>query len=482
MTSISHRSSVCLASFSAAFLLTASVCLSAERVVPHLSPRAASPFQDDKGQTPPPPKPKKVPRVGGQGGKTPPPQDIKGGKRSDKDQTGAPAFRGEKDPKAKLTVEFGKEKYSFGSTRQGDLLEHTFELLSAGENPVRIRQASPTCGCTVTAVMVEGPDGKPVEYKLGDPIEPGKKVFISGKIDTTHKKNKTSVRINVYTNDPIGLTQLALQADIEPFIRVTPPFINVGDIKEGDTKTQVIDIRTSGGEAIGLQLDPANPIKRPEGMTVDLKPIDPQEDGRSGHWVATVTIGEGAKEGPIGWQIRLLSDKEMPDAVSKVKEGQRAFYTATASVNGRILGPLTFTPQFVSLGLVRPGQRVPRNVKVISHDPDFDLSNLKVELLGEQGKPLRWAEYFSTSIQPASGLANAVDVQLRLDGLPDGAEGSFRGVMVIHTGHPKKPELQVRFSGVCRSGVHQPTPPKSGPGKTPRKTPRKTPAGGGGGH
>ncbi len=49
--------------------------------------------------------------------------------------------------------------------------------------------------------------------------------------------------------------------------------------------------------------------------------------------------------------LRALADEGMPDAVSKVKEGQRAFYTAAASVNGRILGPLTFTPQFVSLDI-----------------------------------------------------------------------------------------------------------------------------------
>jgi len=413
------------------------------------------------------PKPKRVPKPGDQGGqgKTPPrPDVVGGGKKDPRQDPKVPAFTGEKDPKAKLTIEFGKEKHSFGSTRQGDLLEHTFELISAGENPVKIRQASPTCGCTVTAVQIEGPDGEPIEYKLGDPVSPGQKVLITGKLDTANKKNKTNVRINVYTNDPIGLTQLALQADIEPFIRVTPPFINLGDIKEGETKTQNIDIRTSMGEVIRLELDPSNPIQIPEGMSLDLQPINPGEDGRSGHWRATVTVGEGAKEGAIGYQLRLRSDREMPDAVEKIKQGKPAFYTATSSINGRILGALSFTPQFVSLGLVRPGQRVPRNVKVISHDPSFDLSAITVELQGEQGKPLAWADYFTTSVQPASGLANAVDVQLRLEGLPDGADGSFRGVMLIKTGLERKPELQVRFSGVCRSGVKRATP-KPGGGK-----------------
>ena len=452
---------------SAVRLLTASALLTLTllQVADTASASSFETLQDEK-KTQNPPVPKRVPRPspGATGGeKVPPSPKVLGGSKQDPAVKGkAPAFSGEKDPKAKLTIDFGKEKHSFGNTRQGDLLEHTFELVSAGENPVKIRQASPTCGCTVTGVKVEGEAGERMEYKLGDPIEPGKKIFIAGVLDTTNKKNKTNVRINVYTNDPIGLTQLALHADIEPFLRVTPPFINLGDIKEGEFKTQNIDIRTSKNEAIGLELDPSNPIQVPPGMTVDLVPVSPGEDGRSAHWRATVTIGEGAKAGAIAYQLRLRSDREMPNSVENTKAGKPGFYTATSSINGRILGALSFTPQFVSLGLVRPGQRVPRNVKVISHDPSFDLSQITVELQGEQGRPLAFAEYFTTSVQPASGLANAVDVQLRLEGLPDGSDGSFRGVMVIKTGNEAKPELLVRFSGVCRSGIKQPVSPGGG--------------------
>ena len=66
--------------------------------------------------------------------------------------------------------------------------------------------------------------------------------------------------------------------------------------------------------------------------------------------------------------------------------------------------------------------------------------------------PLKWAEHFVTEIKPAQGV-NGVDVQLRLAGLPEGADGSFRGKMIIKTGHPAKPSMEVRFSGVCRAGV-----------------------------
>ena len=371
-----------------------------------------------------------------------------------------PIAGAEKDPDARLSIEFGAEKHDFGPARQGDILNHIFKLKSTGENPVRIRQASPTCGCTVSKVAVGDGMGNFGPYKMGDEIPAGREVQIEAALDTSHKTNKTQVRINVYTNDPIGLTQLALTSNIEPFIKATPPFVNMGDIKEGEEKVQVIDIRTSRGEAVMLSDDTSNPIKLPPGMTVDLVPVAPNGDGGSAHWQAKVTVGAGANEGPIGYQIRLNSDFEMPEdkahapaGPGPVIVGGAKFYKVSASVNGRVLGALSFTPQFLSMGLVRPGQVVKRNVKVISHDPDFDLSKAKVELRPETGQELAWKDNFSTSLRPAVGLSNAIDVQLVLEGLPDGSDGSFRGVMVILTGHPTKPELAVRFSGVCRAGV-----------------------------
>jgi len=373
---------------------------------------------------------------------------------------------GEQDPDAKLTIEFGREKHSFGKCRQGDLLEHTFELVSTGTNPVKIRQVSPTCGCALSGVLLVNEGAEPTEYKMGDPIEQGRKVLITAKLDTTNKHSKTNVRINVYHNDPIGLTQLNLIADIEPFLSIAPTFVNFGDIKEGESKSQIIDVRTTRGERIALKLDPSNPMKIPRGMQIDLEAVNPDEEGRAAHWRASVSIGEGASEGTMGYQLRLLSDALMPDAVIKTetaRPGRRAHYSANANVNARVLGPISFSPQFLSLGLVRPGMRVPRNVKIIAHDPEFDLSNLEVELRGEQGHDLAWREHFTTSIKPASGLANAVDVQLRLEGLPEGSDGSFRGVMVIKTGDERRPELPVRFSGVCRSGVTRGTQPAKRP-------------------
>ncbi|MBL6721976.1 MAG: DUF1573 domain-containing protein [Planctomycetes bacterium] len=381
------------------------------------------------------------------------------------------------DPNAKLAIEFGTDKHDFGRARQGDILEHIFEMEAGGSAPLIIRQANPTCGCTVSEVLVEGPAGSMVPYVFGEPIEPGRKITIAGRMNTANKKNQTQVRINVYHNDPVGTTGLALMANIEPYMTATPTFVQLGDIPQGSTRTQVVDVRTTRGELVALVLDERPGVKLPQGMDVQLAAVNADAEGRSAHWQVTVEIGPGAVEGNLGYQIALKSDTARPDAHEiEAKNAERAEnavkggvdehghpvgthevssdYKINVAVSGRVLGVMSYTPQFVSMGLVRPGQVVPRTVKVISHDPEFTLdpAKMSVELAADAGVPLKWAEHFVTEIKPAQGV-NGVDVELRLSGLPEGADGSFRGKMIIRTGHPAKPTMEVRFSGVCRAGV-----------------------------
>jgi hypothetical protein len=381
------------------------------------------------------------------------------------------------DPNAKLVIEFGTDRHDFGRAQQGDILLHTFEMAAGGSAPLVIGQVSPTCGCTLSEVLVEGPSGDLVPYIYGDPIEPGRKVEISARLNTANKKNATQVRVNVTSNDPVRVSSLTLMANVEQFIQATPTILQMGDIPQGSTRTQFVDVRTTRGAKVFLTLDERPGLVRPKGLDVSLSPVAPDEEGRSAHWKVEVNVGADAVEGNIGYQIRLSTDYARPDATEienknaahkhneeqggKDEEGKvlpthqvNSKYQVNVAVTGRILGAMTCAPQFLSMGLVRPGQVVPRTVKLISHDTDFkfDPKTMTVEVKGDGGKPLRWAEHFSSTVRPAQGI-NGVDVELRLEGLPDGADGSFRGLMVIHTGHPTKKTMEVHFSGVCRAGI-----------------------------
>lgn len=402
---------------------------------------------------------------------------------------GAAVPRPPRNPNAKLGIEFGTETHDFGRARQGDQLTHVFEMKSAGSEPLIITQASPTCGCTLGEVKVkESADAEPVLYKFGDPIAPGADVLLSATLDTGSKRNDTQVRIQVYSNDgSVNTTTLTLKASIQPFIVATPPYLQLGNVRQGEEKTARITFRTSGGEKVLLSRDTTRVVPVPDGLEVDVAAVNPDEEGKSNQWTATFTVRPDAPEGASGFMLRLNSDVELPqgahaqdpkvaealeakaDALGK-KPGTPTVYTCDANISYNIIGALSMTPQYISLGLVRPGQAVVRSARLTAHEDGFDLSGVKVSLTGEGDQELLWADRFVASVKPVSG-SNAVDIELRLEGLPEEADGAFRGRVLIETGHPAKPELFLRFSGVCRKlaagGPQRPDPVQKGPVQQP---------------
>ena len=119
----------------------------------------------------------------------------------------------------------------------------------------------------------------------------------------------------------------------------------------------------------------------------------------------------------------------------------------------RVRGLISWEPQYLSYGLVRPGQVVSRTFTVRSFDPEFSFGAPAWHFSGtsESQPEFKWAEHFSVSTTPTED-GKGIEVQLTLDGLPDDANGSFQGRLMFETGHDSKPEVPVLFSGVCRAG------------------------------
>jgi len=380
-----------------------------------------------------------------------------------------------RNPNAKLDIEFGTDTHNFGRARQGDLLTHTFKMQSAGTEPLIITQASPTCGCTLGEVRVVPAGGTTPElYTFGNPIDPGSEVQLEATLDTASKSNDTQVRIQVYSNDGKSATQsLTLKANIEPFIVASPPYVQLGNIRQGDERTARVTFRTTGGEKVLLTEDPARQSMRPNGLTIDVTPINPDENGKAAQWQANFKVDATAKEGPAGYLLRLNTDIELPTNAKKAeqlklagKEVPKLYYHCDANISYNIIGALAVQPLYLSMGLVRPGQPIVRSTRLTAYEADFDLSGVEARLEGQDGQPLQWAESFKVAVKPVSG-SNAVDIELRLDGLPEEADGAFRGMIVIETGHPDKPEVEVRFSGVCRKLAGQTARPSDVQKKQP---------------
>jgi hypothetical protein len=379
------------------------------------------------------------------------------------------------DPKKAQTgpaprLESDASDHDFGTAIQGEKLSHTFKLKSAGQADLVITAAKPTCGCTVAKLEVKKADGSSEVYKFGDPLAPGTELSLLAELDTKNKTNQAQSKINVYCNDPRTIVTLGLSARVDTYFQITPAAVTFGDLSIADTVEKSF---TVAGKKPGNFLLSLEQKTLPDGMKIDIKPKDPDAGGKANIWEVKVTVGPNAREGNLGYPISLHSDEAVAGGTPD-KDGKAPTYGASVMVTARVMGLISFEPQYLSFGLVRPGQVVARSLTLKSFDPNFSFGECKVKLIGpsDQKPDFQYGSSFSNTVKVAEDKKSAV-VELTLNGLPETLDGSFQGRMVITTGHPQKPEVQVLFSGVCRAGVKTAAPP------TPTPNPAPTPPAGG---
>lgn len=364
--------------------------------------------------------------------------------------------------KARLSVEFGSDTKNFGKVMQGDVLNHSFLMQSSGEEDLIIKQAKPTCGCTVAKIMVAEPDGTLTQYQYGKPIAPGRKIEIAATLHTQNKRGHASSKINIFSTDPRGQTILSLEADVDPFFQLNPQNINFNQLSQKSTATDKLQVSTSKGDRVALSAVTDN---LPQGLKVQLNPLDADGEGKATRWELVATAGPGLNEGSIAFNVPLKSDASIPGG-EKLPNGQMPTYEVSTTIMARVTGAISFNPAFVSLGLIRPGQTLSRSVRVQSHDPEFKFADLKVAIQGRDTVEWEYAKNFTPVVRPVAG-ENAVDVEVTLNGMPDTLSGSFSGMLVITTGHPEKPELKLPITGVCRGASATPAATPAAPAATP---------------
>jgi hypothetical protein len=126
---------------------------------------------------------------------------------------------------------------------------------------------------------------------------------------------------------------------------------------------------------------------------------------------------------------------------------------------------ISYTPAFVSLGLIRPGQVVSRVSG--AHEPRsrFKLGEPKVVIQGREGGEWDLANRFSTD-RPGRRARTRSRSSCASTAMPRTLNGSFSGTLDIQVGHPEKPEIKLPITGVCRGaavGRGRPAPLQSGP-------------------
>lgn len=99
------------------------------------------------------------------------------------------------------TVSWKSLKHDFGKVKEGEVVTHKYEFTNTGDNPCKIENVKPSCGCT-------SPDWTKEE------IAPGEKGYITVQFDTKAKSGNQTKTVNVVMNTEQRTTMLTFSAEV----------------------------------------------------------------------------------------------------------------------------------------------------------------------------------------------------------------------------------------------------------------------------
>ncbi len=95
-------------------------------------------------------------------------------------------------------ISFYETEYNFGSIKEGDIVEHTFNFTNTGNSPLIISDAKASCGCTVPSFS-------------SDEIASGDTGSISVKFDSSNKTGSQNKTITITANTENGIERLYIK-------------------------------------------------------------------------------------------------------------------------------------------------------------------------------------------------------------------------------------------------------------------------------
>jgi len=334
--------------------------------------------------------------------------------------------------------------HDFGEVWEGTVLEHEFALKVMGTEDLRIESVSADCGCTVPILEVaDTEEGPRRAYENGTPLGPGTWLFLQVEYNTRGKLGSTPRNVHVIGNLPGGRTQVLIQAHIRRWLAATPARVDLPELFVDDQVETRFEVRSPDGTPFRLR---HTELGVPPEVRVELVPRAPVEQERAAVWDVLVTLGPALPLGSHGYPIQLVSDVPNPDA-PEAEDGTQAFFSAMPFVGLRVVGLVSVAPGRMTFGMIRPGETVSRTLRISSNDAGFELAEPGVRL-----EPMRPGDDFplgrtaKISVRPVPG-ENAWDVQLLFSELDPEVTRTFLARLVLETGHPDEPSIQVPVTG-----------------------------------
>lgn len=312
-----------------------------------------------------------------------------------------------------------QKELDFGELIQGRALDLELSVENRGDEPLLLKKAEVSCGCTLTSLP-------------RDPIAPGTKAGLGIRFESKGRLGLQSVTVTVWSNDPAqndqgrGCTVITLRGEVHSLFRVTPAGAFFGELVRGqDPGPRELSIQGVGPARQGFQARLAGEL--PEWIKAELSPGPSPE-----RWKLLVRLLPSAPQG------EMLHTLELETGVA---DQPRLEIPVVAIVTAGIVAP-----DYVHLLRNPRGERVERRVPLERRDGKVGIPVRGVEVDG------RW---LTADLEPINDQRTDLLLALKASAPP----GPFATEVVVLLADPELPRVTIPVFGVVAPRV-QVDPPE----------------------
>jgi hypothetical protein len=308
-------------------------------------------------------------------------------------------------------IEFESLEKNFGQVPDTESLKYGFKFKNTGTDTLNVYEIKPSCGCTTTTLSRTS--FAPGE---GDVID----IVWEPKGHGKQRKN-----IQVRTNSKRApILQLNIQAEIEPFLQVTPNRADFGLVQRQSAPELFLEVTCQ---------DPEMELLEARSTTTDLQVtiVEPAQNGR-----AKLRVVLSESRASTG--VRRFFPKLVLKARARLEGADLPIeHEHEVPVLATLYDQLAPEPAIFPVGRITPGRSVTKQL-VVSRP---------------SGEPFEISQASLKNFQPTEGTTVryeklGANYRVTLTCKPGAYEGPIRGQVALTTNLPEEPTLLLDVYGV----------------------------------
>jgi len=293
-----------------------------------------------------------------------------------------------------IPVRVEPREYNFGTTNTPPSLTGTFTFQNIGNEPIRFRKPSTSCGCAVASL----------EPPVLPPGGEGKLTFVINLTGFTRGKIEKQIYVQAEGYSPTGTT-LTIKADLVPLYENDPMQLNLGDMRLGETTNFTVRLWRTDNQPLDItRLQPSQPS-----IVARMEPVPGSNS------VATLQIAVKAEGNP-----RWVYERIGLYAANPTQE------VASVPIYGRFVGDIVLSREEIYWAVVNRQIPGSRSFRVRASDPKqkLEIRNLTCTLkeVALTCRPLPEAQGYEVLIElknlPAATTKGTISFETNMPGQP----------------------------------------------------------------